>query len=57
VLHVCREVEVNIQTHVAGGITMNDFVLAAQLDQLDVEYSPKWLQSQQVPVQQAAAKQ
>jgi hypothetical protein len=50
-------VEVNIQTHAAGGLTTNDFVLAAKLDQLDVEYSPKWLSSQQVPVQQAAVKQ
>jgi hypothetical protein len=32
---------------------MYDFVLAAKLDRIEAEYSPKWLQSYQA--QQAAA--
>mmetsp|Transcript_11836 Transcript_11836/g.25402 ORF Transcript_11836/g.25402 Transcript_11836/m.25402 type:complete len:183 (-) Transcript_11836:678-1226(-) len=42
-----REVEVKISTHAAGGLTLFDFVLAAKLDAVEVEYSPKWLQQQQ----------
>lgn len=34
-------------THAVGGITMPDLVLAAKLDAIDVEYSPKWLKQQQ----------
>ncbi|KAL6763054.1 pterin 4 alpha carbinolamine dehydratase-domain-containing protein [Haematococcus lacustris] len=40
-----REVEVNVTTHAAGGLTMFDFVLCSKIDVIDVEYSPKWLQS------------
>lgn len=33
--------------HATGGLTLNDFILAAKLDQIEVEYSPKWLKAQQ----------
>lgn len=49
---VCREVEINVSTHAAGGLTMFDFILASKLDALDAEYSPKWLQQQQALMQQ-----
>jgi hypothetical protein len=45
--HRHREVAVHMWTHAAGGITMYDFVMAAKLDRLDVEYSPKWLTAAQ----------
>jgi 4a-hydroxytetrahydrobiopterin dehydratase len=38
-----RNVRVGIYTHSVGGITDNDFVLAQKLDEIKVEYSPKWL--------------
>ncbi|GIL86013.1 hypothetical protein Vretimale_9047 [Volvox reticuliferus] len=37
-----REVEINLSTHVVGGLTRPDFAMAAKLDMLEVEYSPKW---------------
>ncbi len=37
----------NVYTHAANGLTLFDFVLAAKIDRVDVEYSPKWLQKQQ----------
>ncbi|KAF6264988.1 heme peroxidase-related protein [Scenedesmus sp. NREL 46B-D3] len=42
-----REVQVVLSTHAAGGLTMFDFVMAAKLDALDIEYSPKWLKQNQ----------
>lgn len=40
-----REVEVEIWTHKLQGVTENDLMLARQLDaQVQIEYSPKWLQ-------------
>ncbi|PNH09126.1 putative pterin-4-alpha-carbinolamine dehydratase [Tetrabaena socialis] len=42
-----REVEVNLSTHAVGGITLPDLVLAAKLDALEVEYSPKWAKQQE----------
>jgi pterin-4a-carbinolamine dehydratase len=30
----CREVELVVSTHAAGGLTLNDFVLCAKLDML-----------------------
>ncbi len=50
-----REVEVCISTHAVGGLTYPDFVLAAKLDMIDADYSPKWLKQQQEKLQQAAA--
>jgi pterin-4a-carbinolamine dehydratase len=38
-----RDVEVVLSTHAIGGLARADFILAAKLDALDVEYSPKWL--------------
>jgi hypothetical protein len=38
-----------------GGLTYPDFVLAAKLDMIDADYSPKWLKQQQEKLQQAAA--
>lgn len=32
-----------MSTHVVGGVTMPDVIMAAKLDALEVEYSPKWL--------------
>lgn len=42
-----RDVEVVLSTHAIGALSMHDFVLAAKLDQLPVDYSPKWLRQQQ----------
>ena len=38
-----RDVQIVLNTHAIGGLSMHDFVLAAKLDALDVTYSPKWL--------------
>ena len=38
-----RDVMIELSTHAVGGLTMPDFILAAKLDALPVEYSPKWL--------------
>lgn len=38
-----RDVEVVLSTHAIGALSMHDFVLAARIDQVPVEYSPKWL--------------
>ena len=35
-----------LTTHAVGGLTLPDFILAAKLDELPVEYSPKWAQQQ-----------
>lgn len=44
-LHITsyREVAVVLWTHSAGGLTALDIGLAAKLDEIAVEYSPKWL--------------
>lgn len=43
-----RNVRVVVATHAGGArVTMADLVLAAKLDALPVEYSPKWLREQQ----------
>jgi tetrahydromethanopterin S-methyltransferase subunit D len=34
--------QVVLSTHAVGGLTMFDFIMAAKLDALDIEYSPKW---------------
>ncbi|KAG1661785.1 hypothetical protein FOA52_003706 [Chlamydomonas sp. UWO 241] len=44
-----RDVEVVVTTHAAGGLTHFDFVLAAKLDKVPVEYSPKWLRENPEP--------
>ena len=42
-----RTVEVVVSTHSVGGLTMLDLILAAKLDEVDVEYSPKWLRERE----------
>lgn len=42
-----RDVQVVLCTHAVGGLTMFDFIMAAKLDALDIEYSPKWLKQNQ----------
>mmetsp|Transcript_20781 Transcript_20781/g.32552 ORF Transcript_20781/g.32552 Transcript_20781/m.32552 type:complete len:117 (-) Transcript_20781:169-519(-) len=37
-----REVTVVCATHSIGGLHLNDFILAAKIDGVPVEYSPKW---------------
>jgi 4a-hydroxytetrahydrobiopterin dehydratase len=44
-----RNVKVELTTHAIGGLSMPDFVLAAKLDAIDVEYSPKWLRERKAP--------
>ena len=39
--------QVILATHAIGGLSMFDAVLAAKIDALPVEYSPKWLQQTQ----------
>lgn len=42
-----REVKVVLSTHAIGGLSMFDAILAAKIDALSIDYSPKWLQQQQ----------
>jgi pterin-4a-carbinolamine dehydratase len=39
-------VTVSLTTHAAGGITLADVGLAARVDAVPVECSPKWLKEQ-----------
>jgi 4a-hydroxytetrahydrobiopterin dehydratase len=39
-----RDVRVVLSTHAVGGLTQPDAIMAAKLDHLPVEYSPKWLE-------------
>lgn len=41
-----RNVLVNMSTHAVNGLTMPDLVMAAKLDEIEVNYSPKWLKLQ-----------
>ncbi|GLC42308.1 hypothetical protein PLESTB_000661200 [Pleodorina starrii] len=50
-----REVEINLSTHAVGGLTLPDLAMAAKLDQLEVEYSPKWAQKEAERLQAATA--
>jgi 4a-hydroxytetrahydrobiopterin dehydratase len=34
--------QVVLSTHAVDGLTMFDFIMAAKLDALDIDYSPKW---------------
>mmetsp|Transcript_43025 Transcript_43025/g.71720 ORF Transcript_43025/g.71720 Transcript_43025/m.71720 type:complete len:133 (-) Transcript_43025:261-659(-) len=38
-----RSLKVDLTTHASGGLTQLDIDLAAKLDAIEVEYSPKWL--------------
>lgn len=44
-LHITnyRDLEIVIMTHAVNGLTCNDFVLARAIDQISIDYSPKWL--------------
>jgi len=39
-----RDVRLDLSTHSVGGLTKQDVDLAAKIDALDVDYSPKWLE-------------
>jgi 4a-hydroxytetrahydrobiopterin dehydratase len=39
--------QVVLTTHAAGGLSMQDFIMAARIDALSVEYSPKWRKAQE----------
>ena len=39
-----RNVRVTVSTHAVDGLTRPDVILAAKIDAVPVEYSPKWLQ-------------
>ena len=39
-------VQVVLATHAIGGLSMFDAILAAKIDSLPIEYSPKWLRQQ-----------
>lgn len=44
-----RDVRLVLSTHSAGGLTQQDFDLAATIDRLPVEYSAKWLKALKLP--------
>ena len=46
-----REVKVEISTHAVRGLTIFDLILASKLDEVDVEYSPKWLREREAAAQ------
>ena len=42
-----RDVRIDLSTHAIGGLSMPDLVLAAKIDAIPVEFSPKWLREKQ----------
>ena len=50
-----RNVRVDLSTHAIGGLSMPDLVLAAKIDAIPVEYSPKWLREKQAAAGAGAA--
>ena len=38
-----RDVRVDLTTHAIGGLSLPDLVIAAKLDNIDVDYSPRWM--------------
>lgn len=40
---LARAVAVHSSTHAIGGLSMPDLVMAAKIDAIEVDYSPKWL--------------
>ena len=42
-----RDVRVDLSTHAIGGLSLPDLVLAAKIDAIPTEYSPKWLREQE----------
>ena len=50
-----RNVKIDLSTHAIGGLSMPDMVLAAKIDALPVEYSPKFLRELEAAEAAAAA--
>jgi hypothetical protein len=46
-LVLLRAMQVVLSTHAISALSMFDFIVAAKLDVLPVEYSPKWLKENQ----------
>ena len=46
-LHITayRTVTVVVYTHSTGGLCLNDFILASKLDQLSIDFSPKFVKN------------
>ena len=42
-----RNVKLVLSTHASRGLTHADFILAAKLDELPVEYSPAWVRERE----------
>lgn len=34
----------DLSTHAVGGLTLPDFIMAAKIDGVKADYSPKWLE-------------
>lgn len=47
--------QVDVATHAIGGLSKFDFILAARIDAVPTEYSPKWLRQQQEKHAQAGS--
>ena len=45
-----REVRVDLSTHAIKGLAVPDFIMAAKIDLIEVDYSPKWLEKQKPAV-------
>ena len=43
-----RQLRIVVATHKLGGLTENDLVLAELLDEVPIDYSPKWLREHPV---------
>ncbi len=50
-----RNVRVELSTHAIGGLSMGDLILAAKIDSIEVDYSPKWVKEQQARAAEAEA--
>ena len=46
IIHQGLFLQVVLSTHAIGGISQPDLIMAARIDALPVDYSPKWLQKQ-----------
>lgn len=42
-----RHVRIEMWTHAIGGLSLPDFVMAAKIDAVEVQLSPKWIKEQQ----------
>ena len=50
-----RNVRIDLSTHAIGGLSLPDLVLAAKIDAIPVECSPKWLREIEAAEQPPAA--